>query len=403
MKIVFTIFILITAISNKAVAQVFFVPIPATTNTNISLHHISHFHNKFDQEPNLTELSQTYNLLYIALLDPRYSELIFEYDPNLRGIYNNYKQTIDSELNSIEIKTDASEISQFFESQSKFKAFLKLIYKEDSHCISLTSYKGIIDTSRAIIQLTDNNFSCTTTLHLSLNAGELIVTHLSDPLDFTQSREAYEYITRPRLGLKFGGGIGTLGIRFKDLDTGKNIEDLHYNLKSRFCYKFGLTYDIPISKREQIYLQPGLIYSSEGGVEKSPGENLKLNLNYIKVPLNLLMKLGNPKKATFDLYWGIFFSYGIGGSCILDSSPTKLKVFGDGNNSLDLYRFNGGVILGCGATIKGFRIGLDLESGMGNIAAKSKLVSPVENTKLTMNNCIISLEIGYNFDLRKKK
>jgi hypothetical protein len=111
------------------------------------------------------------------------------------------------------------------------------------------------------------------------------------------------------------------GVNLQNIN-GKDIagDDLEFDLKTGF--HVGVNAEIGIAP--DFYLQPGVLFSTKGAKEDAADDDddLKVNLSYVEVPINLLYKpaLGPGKLL---LGFGPYVAYALGGSAKVGKHDKK--------------------------------------------------------------------------------
>lgn len=124
---------------------------------------------------------------------------------------------------------------------------------------------------------------------------------------------SYAQMGRPSFGLR--AGVNFQNLNGKDADDNKRENDLTVG------FNVGVNAEIPVA--EDFYLQPGVLYSTKGAQMDDDGD-VKVNIGYIEVPVNLVYK---PELGTGRLLMGFgpYVAFGING-----------KVKGDGMSDRDI-------------------------------------------------------------------
>jgi hypothetical protein len=145
-------------------------------------------------------------------------------------------------------------------------------------------------------------------------------------------------VGRPAFGLRAGVNFQNLNGKDNDGDRLENDLKLGFNA--------GITADLPVAT--DFYIQPGLLYSTKGA--KIEGDNVKVNISYLEIPINLLYKpvLGEGRLL---MGFGPYVAFGING-----------KVKGD-DNSYDIEFDNETSIADPDVTLKRFDAGANLLFG----------------------------------------
>ncbi|PWU04840.1 MAG: PorT family protein [Bacteroidetes bacterium] len=117
-------------------------------------------------------------------------------------------------------------------------------------------------------------------------------------------------------GVSFGirAGVNFQNITGKDNDGNK----LDYKMKTGF--HVGLNAEIPIT--EQLFFQPGLLFSTKGAKYNNDGTG-SINLSYLELPLNVIYK--HPVGSGHLLVGvGPYLAYGIGGKLKYSNTGTEI-------------------------------------------------------------------------------
>lgn len=163
-------------------------------------------------------------------------------------------------------------------------------------------------------------------------------------------------------------------------------------------FKVGLNFNLPISSN--LYLQPGLFYSTKGAKNENTLTILGVttttstltNIGYLEVPINLMYRYPVGDGAVF-FSAGPYLAYAVNGKnnieITIGSSTTETTndiSFGSDNNQTNPFDY--GVNVGLGYELPmGLYIRAQYGIGMGNL-------SNVDNEKYTNTNLQFSL--GYN-------
>jgi len=194
------------------------------------------------------------------------------------------------------------------------------------------------------------------------------------------------------------GGVNFQNFNGKDNNGDKLENDM------LLCYHAGVNIQLPLAP--QIYFQPGLLYSVKGA-KKSYGSLLgTYKLSYIELPLNVVYKamLGN---GYFNLGFGPYVAYGIGGKATLESGSTTydknivfknvvktgddlsvpyFKALDAGGNIFIGYELAGGLFLQ-----------LDAQLGMLKINPEDKRIAGIFTSNSVVKNTGFGVSLGYRF------
>ena len=187
-------------------------------------------------------------------------------------------------------------------------------------------------------------------------------------------------------GIRFGvrAGVNFQNITGKDDDGNK----LDYALKPGF--HVGVNAEIPLTN--QIFVQPGLLFSTKGAKSNDNGSSSSINLSYIELPVNFVYK-NNLGSGKLLVGIGPYVGYGIGG---------KLKYSGGGNDVSQDIKFKSSVSSGDylangGAYVKRFDFGLNALVGY----EITENLSAQLNLQLGLTSIVPTIE-GFSSDAKAK-
>lgn len=194
-------------------------------------------------------------------------------------------------------------------------------------------------------------------------------------------------------GIRFGvlGGVNFQNINGKDI-TGDRLEN-----KLIIGYHAGVNAMIGIAP--EIYFQPGLLFSTKGGLNKDASPDLKYKLNYVELPLNILYR-GQIGNGFVLLGFGPYLGYAINGKTVIGDTKRDIQFqnsTGSGDSNLDTYfrAFDAGANIFAGYEMgSGIFVQLNTQLGLLNINPENKLVS---DDKSIRKNTGYGLSIGYRF------
>ena len=184
-----------------------------------------------------------------------------------------------------------------------------------------------------------------------------------------------------RIGPAVGFNYSTL---MQDQDKVKVENDFTIGLRA------GLTFDLGIAKFFSIV--PEVNFSQMGwkclGKDQFAGQSETARLNYIEVPINLVIKLKLGKSTRFDLFAGAYGAYAISGNIKMNyggGETNKIKV-PFGTNPGQANRLDIGMNLGIGLEVSRVFVKTQFIVGLNNM-------SSVEKESMT-NGCF-ALTLGY--------
>jgi hypothetical protein len=194
--------------------------------------------------------------------------------------------------------------------------------------------------------------------------------------------------------MRFGviGGVNLQNINGKAAD-GDNLEN---NLIPGF--HAGVNLLIPVA--DEIYFQPGLLFSSKGAelfdVEIFDIFNTKIRMNYLEVPLSVVYRgqLGN---NFILLGLGPYLGYALNGNLIIGDTKTKLNFDNEVGvfTALVMRRFDAGANIFAGYELgSGLFFQLNAQLGLLNINPE---VTSNDNDERAWKNTGFGLSVGYRF------
>lgn len=178
--------------------------------------------------------------------------------------------------------------------------------------------------------------------------------------------------------IKFGPEIG---LNFSQMNM--KSSGTEYTPKTLMGFHIGLISEFSLS--ENLFVQPGILYSSKGSKFDIMGTEAEVSPSYIEIPINLMYKfnLGAPK--VFILA-GPYIAYGIGGK-IKVAGQTQDIQFGSDSNS-DMKPLDYGLSFGAGVEIANIELSARYELGLANLAPQDP-----SNNKFT--NKVFAISLAY--------
>jgi hypothetical protein len=209
----------------------------------------------------------------------------------------------------------------------------------------------------------------------------------------------FVFSVNAQIGVGFKAGINLANMTIKN--NGKNVDT-----KMRKGLYLGAIVDISMSK--MLSLQPGLFFSQKVvffedtyddiGIEL--GGNNKLKINYLEIPINMVLKLGKGK-AKYYLNAGPTIGYAINGKTIGEISTSfgsaiiPMSSEGEpvefGSDIDQIKRMDLGLNVGAGLHLGAFIIGTSYNLGLTNL---------VNGENCNLKNRVINFSIGLLFGLK---
>ncbi len=184
-------------------------------------------------------------------------------------------------------------------------------------------------------------------------------------------------------------------LRFQNL-TGKDSDgdNLEFDLLTGF--HAGINVQIPVA--EEIFFQPGLLFSTKGAQEKDASVTTKIKLSYLEMPLNLVYK-GLLGKGHVMLGLGPYLGYAIGGKVIAGDVKEDIEftneIDPDGSGSTFFKRFDAGANIFAGYELAN-GIFFQLNTQLGLLKINPKITGESEN-EASIKNTGFGLSAGYRF------
>lgn len=184
------------------------------------------------------------------------------------------------------------------------------------------------------------------------------------------------------------------GINFQNLN-GKNANggNLNYSLKAGF--NIGVLAEVPVAS--EFFIQPGVLFSTKGARDKNSfgGKDLKVNLSYIEIPVNLLYKPILGKGRTI-IGFGPYIAYAVGGKVKVEGVDTNIKFANTISSSQesDTYfkRMDAGANFIFGYEMSN-RVSAQLNAQLGLAKINPKVTG--SNNKSSVKNTGFGVSLGY--------
>lgn len=183
-----------------------------------------------------------------------------------------------------------------------------------------------------------------------------------------------------KLGPKVGLNLSTMTLKSSGISMDPNmLVGFHIGVISE------------ITLKDNLKLQPGILYSTKGSKYKisylQQSFELSIAPSYIDIPVNVMYYFSTGK-AEISLFAGPYFAYGIGGKSKSDGESVDIS-FGSGDND-DMKPFDLGLNVGAGVNINGLLISAQYGLGLTNLSPSS-----TDNTE--MKNRVIGISFAYLF------
>lgn len=187
------------------------------------------------------------------------------------------------------------------------------------------------------------------------------------------------------------------GVNFQNVNgkdgSGNDLD----NNKIKTGFNIGVNAEVPIAP--DFYVQPGVLFTTKGNKSKLDND-IKVNLSYIEVPVNLLYK---PVLGTGKLLLGIgpYIAFAVGGS-VTDANDKKSdiefksKISASQMQPLTAYckRVDAGGNLLFGYEFSN-KFSAQLNAQLGMVKINTKVENPTDNAKY--KNTGFGISLGYRF------
>jgi len=193
-----------------------------------------------------------------------------------------------------------------------------------------------------------------------------------------------------------------MGVNFQNV-TGKDNNGDKLNNDIKTGYHLGANVELPVT--DQIYIQPGLLFSAKGAKYNSDGATGSTGISYIEMPVNIIYK---SEMGSGKLFGGLgpYLAYGIGGKLDYKGNGVDVSKNIQFKNSVTLADY----IANFGAYLKPLDYGVNFLAGYelsNNLSAQlnfqlglAKINPQIEGlsgSKATAKNMGFGLSVGYRF------
>jgi len=186
------------------------------------------------------------------------------------------------------------------------------------------------------------------------------------------------------------------GVNFQNIN-GKEADGSSTDYKLKTGFNIGVNAEVPIAP--DFYVQPGLLFSTKGAKETSGSTDVKVNISYLEIPINLLYK---PELGDGKLLLGVgpYFAFGIGGKVKAGSNDQSIKFKNEvtlAEYGTDPYvkRFDAGGNLLVGYEMSS-KLSFQLNAQLGMTKINPKITG-VSGDKTKYHNTGFGISVGYRF------
>jgi hypothetical protein len=188
--------------------------------------------------------------------------------------------------------------------------------------------------------------------------------------------------------MRFGvlGGVNLQNINGKESDGDK--------LENTLIPGFHAGVNILIPVADEIYFQPGLLFSTKGAEIFDNLFDTKIRMNYLEVPLNLVYR-GHLGNNFILLGLGPYLAYALNGNLIIGDTKTKLNFDNEVGvfTGLVMRRFDAGANIFAGYEL-GSGLFFTLNTQLGLLKINPDVAG---DDDLSWKNTGFGLSVGYRF------
>ena len=187
--------------------------------------------------------------------------------------------------------------------------------------------------------------------------------------------------------LGFGPEVGLNGS--KDMVRTAGVDK---HAKTRFGMRIGGLADIALT--DNLYLQPGLYYVSNGYKTNFNGGHDEYGINTVEIPINVVYKIGTPGNNRFFVGAGLFVAYNKDGyyhifSPLFVDSKSDLRIGGGATD--EIKHFDAGIGINAGYHVtEGLFFRVRSQMGIVNM-------SPQASSENSIKSFSFGVTVGYIF------
>lgn len=195
-------------------------------------------------------------------------------------------------------------------------------------------------------------------------------------LDYSHRRPSLGGVTAGNTyyGLRLGPSFSTVSSDDPSLDGGN----------SQTGITFGGVVGLPLTYREPLFLETGIIYTEKGGKKNLDGKKMTYDLNYLEVPFVVKYAINVDGDFSIQPFAGGYVACGVGGKVRNYRDREASSSF----SSQYFKRFDAGLRVGCGVAYDMFYADLGYDLGLANICH--------DEFDRSHNGCL-TLNFGVNF------
>lgn len=174
-----------------------------------------------------------------------------------------------------------------------------------------------------------------------------------------------------RFGVKGGLNLSSMSLK---------SEGIGFDSKLAAGFNLGLISELSLN--ENLFLQPGLLFTTKGSKYKD--FDARYSTNNIEIPINLLYKIGTGSTKFFG-FAGPYIGYAVSGKYKEDGVSSNIKFYGDNR---EMNAFDLGLNVGLGVEVQNFQISAQYGLSLTDLAPGSSDTS---------KNRVLGVSIAYLF------
>lgn len=183
------------------------------------------------------------------------------------------------------------------------------------------------------------------------------------------------------------------GVNFQN-HTGEDAAGNDWDYKLKTGFNIGVNAEVPVAP--EFYVQPGLLFSTKGAREELPGDDAKINVSYLEIPITFLYK---PELGSGKLLLGVgpYVGIAVGGKVKVGSNDVDIQFKNDVKSTetkptLKRLDVGGNLLAGYELSSK-ISVQLNAQLGMSNLYPKVD----GKKTDAKVKNTGFGLSVGYRF------
>lgn len=180
-------------------------------------------------------------------------------------------------------------------------------------------------------------------------------------------KKIFLFVVLVLCGMTFASAQDFEKIRF-GVTAGANMSKNNAsNAKNKFGFKAGVRGEYNFS--ETMYLGADLIYDQKGcKYDPTPYGEISMGQSYISLPIHFGYRYSVSESICLFGEAGPYFAYGIAGKTSADDGDEEPNTFGDGDDEMNIKRFDAGIGVRFGVEYRKFQLHVGYDYGLTGIA-----------------------------------